>query len=294
MATDLEVRQCRALVAVHERGGVGAAARALGVAQSTVSETLLSLERALGVPVTVRRSGREAVLTDAAYALIPHARAMISLSEIALASAAEPGPAAIRLGTVESVSSFLLPAPLNAFRQLWPKIDVRIAIGLCEDLRRRVADGDLDAALTMENDSADGSGKLASTDLRLVMASQHGLSGDLATADALDQRTILLSDSEGAFDKLMRAWANTSGRALRIESAGSIEGVKRGVRAGNAIGVLPTYAVAEELSAGSLIELRPVSPLPRIALRLIARKPPGSETPLASLIELVRENLSAA
>src|SRR3954454_5959058 len=40
---DLEIRHCRALLAVHASGGVGAAARTLGVAQSTVSETLLSL-----------------------------------------------------------------------------------------------------------------------------------------------------------------------------------------------------------------------------------------------------------
>src|ERR1700741_4952676 len=109
MPKDLEFRHCRALVAVHDHGGVGAAARALAVAQSTVSETLLSLERLLGARVTLRRTGREAVLTAAAEVLLPHARALISVSEGALAASAEHNRATIRLGTVESISSFLLP-----------------------------------------------------------------------------------------------------------------------------------------------------------------------------------------
>ena len=58
MRRDFEVRQCRVLVAVKDGGSVSAAARLLGVAQSTVSETLLSLERLVGTPITVRRIGR--------------------------------------------------------------------------------------------------------------------------------------------------------------------------------------------------------------------------------------------
>src|SRR3982751_176580 len=105
MTRDLEVRHCRALVAVHDGGGIGAAARALGVAQSTVSETLLSLERLMGAPVTLRRVGRETVLTPAAQAMLPHARSLIATSEAALAAGTQAERATIRLGTVESISS---------------------------------------------------------------------------------------------------------------------------------------------------------------------------------------------
>ncbi|MEO5494632.1 MAG: LysR family transcriptional regulator [Sphingomonas sp.] len=285
MAKDLEVRHCRALVAVHDGGGIGAAARVLGVAQSTVSETLLSLERVLGAQVTLRRAGREAALTVVAEALLPHARSLIALSEVALAAGVRP--AAIRLGTVESISSFLLPGPLSAFRQRWPGVDVRISIGLCEDLRKRVADGELDAALTIER-NADGADSLASVDLRLVVAPHHVLAASLVTNGDLQQATFLLSDSEGAFDKLVRAWASGTGHLPRFESAGSIEGVKRGVLSGEAIGVLPDYAVADEVSAGSLVALQVAIPLPPVALRLTTSPPPPPGSALAGLIEQVR------
>src|SRR5450432_1115414 len=111
MSKDIEVRHCRVLVAVKENGGVAAAARALGLAQSTVSETLLSLERVPGAPVTLRRPGREATLTAAAATLLPHAQVLISVSETARAVFSTNGGGTIRLGAVESISSFLLPGP---------------------------------------------------------------------------------------------------------------------------------------------------------------------------------------
>jgi DNA-binding transcriptional LysR family regulator len=293
MTKDLEVRHCRALVAVHDNGGVGAAARALGMAQSTVSETLLSLERLLGAPVSLRRTGREAILTPAAQALLPHARSLISASEAGLAAGARQSPATIRLGTVESISSFLLPGPLSSFRLLWPHVDVRITIGLCEDLRKRVERLELDAALTIEGAERaygrTGAGDIWPARLRLIVSPHHVLVRGYVGRHDLEGRICLLADSEGAFYELMKSWAGSAGHPPRFESAGSIDGVKRGVLSGDAIGVLPGYAVAEELSTGSLVALATDDPLPPVSLCLTTLKPPPVASPLESLIGNIRE-----
>src|SRR5437763_398005 len=122
MSRDLEVRHCRVLVAVHQTGGVAAAARALGLAQSTVSETALS-------------------------------------------------PAQLRL--------FVSPGNPMA----------RAPVGRME----------------------------------------------------LGDRSFLLADPDGAFNGLLRAWFKDTPKRPRFESAGSVDGVKRGVLDSEAIGVLPTY-----------------------------------------------------
>jgi len=290
MARDLEIRHCRALVALHEGGGVGAAARALGVAQSTLSETLLSLERLMGAPVTVRRIGREATLTPAAEALLPYARSLIATAEAALAATAAQHRATVLIGTVESISSFLLPAPLRDFRSRWPNVDVRISTGLCEDLRRRVERAELDVSLTIEGvgEGASGAG-LWPARLRLVTAPGHPLTGRIASRSDLVGRTFLLADSEGAFNGLMRSWLATSGSAPRLESAGSVEGVKRGLATGDAIGVLPDYTVADELAAGLLVALDTADPLPPIALRLTMQELPQPAAPVESLIDTLRD-----
>ena len=291
MNRDLEVRHCRVLLAVADTGGVAAAARALGVAQSTVSETLLSLERILGAPVTVRRPGRGAALTAAAETLIPHARLLVSASEAAMAAVVPQGQRAIRLGAVESISSFLLPAPLSAFRLSWPDVDVRIAIGLCEDLRGRVGRCELDAALTIEGaEHDDGASQQSPSRLRLVVSPRHELNSHIVTRGDLENRTFLLTDHEGAFTALLGAWLG-AGRPRRLESAGSIDGVKRGVLGSDAIGVLPDYAVAEEIASGSLVALSLRDPLPPVSLRLTTMKAPPAGSPLDSLIAHISQAL---
>jgi DNA-binding transcriptional LysR family regulator len=289
MTKDLEVRHCRVLLAVHEHGGVSAAAQALGVAQSTVSETLLSLERLLGAPVTIRRPGREATLTEAAAALLPHAQSLIAASEAAIAAARSQG--VLRLGTVESISSFLLPAPLREFRNDWPQVDLRISIGLCADLRKRVERAELDAALTIEGSAAANGDELAPARLQFVVAPAHELATRVVQLGDLEQRTFLLADADGAFNALLKSWMR--GAAPRLESAGSVDGVKRGVLHGDAIGVLPDYAVTEELASGALVALQLAEAPPPISLRLTTREAPAEASPLASLLAQVRARLGA-
>jgi DNA-binding transcriptional LysR family regulator len=292
MTKDLEVRHCRALVAVHGGGGVGAAAKALGVAQSTVSETLLSLERLLGGPVTLRRPGREAVLTAAAEALLPHARSLIAASEAALAAGARQIQGTVRLGTVESISSFLLPGPLSDVRLLWPHVEVQVTMGLCDDLRKRVARSELDAALTIEGNEArdPGDGRESwPAHLRLVVAADHPLAHLGVARRDLAARTFLLSDFDGAFNNLMRIWIGDVDPAPRLESAGSTDGVKRGVLNSAAVGVLPDYAVADEISAGLLVALDTHDPLPSVSLRLTSLTVPPAGSPLEGLIARIRK-----
>ncbi len=295
ISEDLEVRHCRVLVAVADTGGVAAAARVLGVAQSTVSETLLSLERLLGTPVTLRRPGRGATLTAAAETLIPRARSLISASKAAVASVAPQGQRAIRFGAVELISSFLLPGPLSAFRRLWPDVDVRITIGLCENLRVGVARSELDAALTIEGaaqlrEGSDGT-DMSPTRLRLIVAPRHHLTHGVVTRRSLERGTFLLTDHEGAFHALLDSWLGGAGCPPRLELAGSIDGVKRGVFNSEAIGILPDYAVGEELEVGALVALKLQNPPPPIALRLTMEKPPHAGSPLESLIGKIREAL---
>jgi DNA-binding transcriptional LysR family regulator len=292
MANDLEIRHCRVLVAVNDYGGVSSAAKALGLAQSTVSETLLSLERLIGAPVTLRRRGQETALTAAALALLPHARALISASEAALATVTSNSGGVIKLGTVESASTFLLPGALATFRSHWPLVSVHITIGLCDELRRRVLRGELDAAITLEGADEllareqSPTRLLAPARLCLFVSSRTRLDPRIRQRD-LSQRAFLLPDAEGAFDALLRGWFMAVDGRPRFESAGSIEGVKIGVQSGEFVGVLPSYAVMKELALGEFLDVRVEEPLPAIALALTTQRRPTEESPLHDMVERI-------
>jgi len=292
MDHSLEIRHCRVLVALSEHGSVSAAARALGLAQSTVSEVLLSLERVIGAPVTLRRRGQHSTLSVKATTLLPNARALISASEAALASV-NPTTRVMRLGSVESASTYLLPQALAAFRRQWPSIELKISIGVCNDLRRKVQSGELDAAITLENstegaaDPCNYSRVLAPTQLCLFVARGMTLIKHSLSHEKLARYPLLLPDPDGAFNTLLRNWFASNVDRPRIESAGSIDGVKIGVRNSDYVGVLPNYAIAKELKSGEFVRLRVRQPLPSIALGLTTRHTPVAASPLHDMIQYI-------
>jgi DNA-binding transcriptional LysR family regulator len=72
----------------------------------------------------------------------------------------------------------------------------------------------------------------------------------------------------------------------RIESAGSVEGVKRTVVSDTAaLGLLPAFAIAEELRLGSLIRLDLRPPPPRMRLRALLS--PSEHPALNELLEVI-------
>jgi DNA-binding transcriptional LysR family regulator len=299
MTNDLEVRHCRVLVAVSDHSGVGAAARALGLAQSTVSETLLSLERLIGAPLTLRQPGHEAVLTAVALALLPHARAIVAASEAALASVISDHRGVIRLGAVESASTYILPTALTEFRSRWPAWHVQISIGLCDDLRKRVQRRELDAAITVESpvdaSAEEGSVRraLAPARLCLFVSSQEARGGLSIRRLDLARRTLLVPDADGAFTTLMRAWFASSQEQPRFESAGSIEGVKIGVRGGKCVGLLPVYAVAKELALGEFHDVLVDEPLPTVVLGLTTHSRSVEGSALHDMIRCIDHSAAA-
>ncbi|WP_326568749.1 LysR family transcriptional regulator [Amycolatopsis rhabdoformis] len=83
----MEIREMRAFVAVVEEGGLSAAARRLHVSQPSVTQTVQSLERQLGVQLLVR--GNAGVQpTDAGMTLAAEARAVLARHDQAVAAVA--------------------------------------------------------------------------------------------------------------------------------------------------------------------------------------------------------------
>lgn len=269
MSTSLEIRHCRALIAVAEQGGVARAAKALGVAQSTLSETLVALERAVGAVVVTRARGLGAHLTPAAERLLPYARQLVAVAEAAAAALADAGRP-LRVGASESISSYLLPPALRRLREQQPEVEVQVATGLCADLHARIRAGELDLALTLTGESARPPADLIVRTLggaRLSLVARPGAVSISApmTPEEIAGVGVLVPDPQGAFNELLEGWFAAAGAPARMRSAGSLDAVKRGVLEDGAIGLLPAYAAERELADGVVVELLLAAPLPALA-----------------------------
>src|SRR5687767_8304961 len=119
---DPSLRQLRTFLSVVETGGITTAAQALGLTQPAASQQLRELERALGIRLLERVSGR-AVPTAAGRALIePARRARAAVEDArAVASAHRAGETGrVRLGTGATACIHLLPAVLATLNEAMP------------------------------------------------------------------------------------------------------------------------------------------------------------------------------
>lgn len=299
MAGDPELRHLRALVAVIDAGGFTRAAKALGVSQSTVSENIAALERTLGTAVL--HKGRRAVeLTPAGAALLPHARQLLGGLEAAMrdvaASSAE-AETTVAIGTNESISAYVLPPVLAALRANRPATRYQVTPAVCTDIRDGIASGRFDVGLVLEPAAVGGDEEivtLAESCLMVFGQRRHPLVHSAGRASVtiatLIECELHLSDSAGSFHGVLRRHFQSEGFSLsRIVSTGSVEGVKRAVLADHhVLGILPLYAVAEELTSGRFAEVRLATPFVGIALKALLPRSRRHTFGAAELVDALR------
>jgi molybdate transport repressor ModE-like protein len=152
----IDVRRLRVLRALAEHGTVAAAAQALHLTPSAVSQQLAALEREIGQPVVERR-GRGLVLTGAGHVLLEHAHALFAQLERAEADVAAHGRG--ELGTVvvgafpTALAAVAAPAA-RALAESHPRLRVTLLDVESPHCFAALAEEQIDLAISMESASA--------------------------------------------------------------------------------------------------------------------------------------------
>jgi DNA-binding transcriptional LysR family regulator len=304
------LRHLRVFVALVDVGSMTAAAQRLGVAQSTVSESLAGLERTLGTPAMTRHRGAHAIEpTPAGLALLPHARSVLANLEdarVAVASVARDMRGRVELIANESVTTYLLPGALSLLRQKWPNLRFAVTVGMCQRIQEGLAGGQYDVGLMLQVSpqgcvepeeapaGSEGRLRLAKVPLVVFAGAQHPLvvkSNDTPwPREQLTSYPIFVSDSQGYFYMALRDFFHPDGvEGLPLQPTGSVEAVKRSVLATPlGLGVLPKYAIADELDARLVraIAVRPALPSLHLEAMLYRTRPPMHPA-IAELIDVL-------
>src|SRR2546430_6809776 len=130
LVADVELRHLRTMAAIAEEGTFGRAAARLGYTQSSVSQQIALLERALGGAVFDRPGGPRPVrITPLGEVVLTHGRDLLTKAE-ALADAVDrfrAGSGRIDIGTFPSVSNLILPAVVRRLLDEHPGCDIRLS-----------------------------------------------------------------------------------------------------------------------------------------------------------------------
>jgi len=146
---ELNLDQLRTLVAIADLGSFSAAARALHLAQPTISLHVSELESRLAAPLLVR-GARRVVPTAAGAELVARGRRLLRDAEEAVEAVRrhrDGQVGRVRLACSGGATTHLLPEILEALAKAHPAIDVPLSVGTSAGSMAELFVGDVDLAL---------------------------------------------------------------------------------------------------------------------------------------------------
>ncbi|WP_319412500.1 LysR family transcriptional regulator [uncultured Cohaesibacter sp.] len=146
----MDTRQLETLLAIVQHGGFAAAAEAVNLTASAVSQQIAALESELETNL-FDRSRRPPVLTVKGAEMVRSARAIL---QIVTETKASVSGAKIRgtlaFGALRTAANSYVPQTFARLRSDFPDLNFRLRVGLSEQLMSEVASGQLDAALVAD------------------------------------------------------------------------------------------------------------------------------------------------
>jgi DNA-binding transcriptional LysR family regulator len=191
-----------------------------------------------------------------------------------------------------------------------------VTVATCPGVRAGIKDEQFDIGLLLEVDAPEGqtdSRETATTILpalsaqRVVVVNSVGLvvfsspfhplilttSVIPVPVTELAEYPLFMSDAAGDFHTLVSRFFESDGiPGPHLEASGSVEAVKRAVAADtSALGILPAYAIADELQTGdfAVLSLRP--PPPRMRLEALLSKHRARHPAVTELIDSIRDGI---
>lgn len=175
---NLKLQQLYHFTLVAQEKGFRNAARRANRSQAAISSSIRELENSLGQ--TLFEHGNKARLTPYGQACLPRIEALLMQAERLendLLSLARGQSGCIRIASIPSVASRLLPAVLAAFSERCPDVEVELEDDTAERVEARLRQGEVDIALgnQVEQSSQIHFQPLCSDPIGIVCSQQHPL-----------------------------------------------------------------------------------------------------------------------
>lgn len=274
---DLDTRLLLAFRAVAVEGTFGRAAVRLGYTQSAVSQQIAALERVLGAQLFERHGGpKHVTLTAIGGLLLDRVHQLLGVLEAIATDVSHYRSGdlgRIGVGTIESVSTALLPTILRRMRAERPGLDMRLEEHYEEtELVEGIASGALDVTFLVNGDAPTIKRVDVLTDPFVVVARANDVGpgpvtvGRLAAGPLIGQ---IASTFQNDLDDMLRAAGCEPDYVFRSADNGVVISM---VRAGLGLAILPRLAVLDELDDPRLAIRTLDPPLPARVIRLAWRR----------------------
>ena len=271
------VRGIRALCEIGGRGSFSAAADALGLTQSAVSQHIAALEREAGLAL-VERGTRPTELTEAGRVLVRHGTAIaarLNDAEQELGELAGYRAGRLRFGSFPTALTTFVPTALARLRREHPAVVLTVVDDHLQGLLPRLIDGSLDLAVVFDHEILPASAPalrhvpLFDDTYRAVLPAGHRLARRRAAVGLSDlaEEVWVGGHTGSAWFSIVRHSCRAVGYEPRTSLASDdYRAVQAFVAAGLGVAVIPALAVATTVPGVAVRQLRGAAPVRRISV----------------------------
>ncbi len=294
----MELHQLRYFVSVANKGNFTRAAEACQVAQPSLSQQIIKLEKELGQRL-FERLGRRVKMTDAGLFLYDRATnilATVDATKKDLLDGLATGEGRMAIGSIVTAAPYLLPPLLKKFGQSFPNAEVVVHENLTDTILGECLRGDLDlglVALPIDDDQLHVE-PLFEDELLVCVHHKHPLATKrTVTLEDLMQEPFILLDPIHCLGEQVISFCVSSEcrpkiacRSSQIMTVQELVGLKHGVS------LLPASAAKTDKS--KLRKYRSLSGVrPHRTMAMVWHKKRHQSHVVIAMVEMIREQLKA-
>jgi DNA-binding transcriptional LysR family regulator len=284
----LNITMLRVLVSLAETGSFSRTAERLCITQSAVSHAVRGLETAVGAQLMIRER-KGLTLTAAGETALASALSALDALETLLGAGRRSLAGKVRLASVVSASTTIVPEALAVARRRHPNLNISLLVGTDAEVTGWVADGIADVGLAY--DTGRNAGEALVEDQLYAVAGPASASGlSPATPSAFAGRDFVMSGA-GCGPMLKALFARWNVKPNIVATVSDMNALFAITGAGLGISIVPGLAFPTNWR--ELVLRYPLHPAEHRPLKMMTGRGTADQ-PLAGTLEILRNVCSRA
>lgn len=291
----MEFRNIATFLRVAATRNFSKAAEQLGYTQSTVTIQMQQLEKELGTQL-FERIGKQVNLTQQGEAFIFHAIEIMRVTNTAktFASVDDVPTGSLRIGSVESLCTAILPELLLQFHRICPQVETIIRTATTEELIDLIKCNDIDLFFTLDQ-KVYGSEWVRAVqqeeDIVFVTSSSHSFTdGEKIDLQTIIKEPFILTEKGGSYRYELERLLTAQEMEIRpVLEIGNTETIIHLLEEGMGVSFLPLFSVEKAIQQGTLSRIQTNIPTIQMCSQLIYHKNKWVTPQMQSFITIVQD-----
>ena len=296
---DLSLFSLKVFAKVAETGSFTQAANALLLTQPAVSLQIQKIEQLFQTPLFIRTHSGRIRLTEAGKHLNRHAEDLMRLEQAIIRDMEKFSADQLRevhVGACCIAGEHLLPMGLTAFREAHPEAHLSLSIIKCDEVFKGLLSGDYDIGVTGLAPKSRFLSKIKLLQAPLILfetAKAQPATGTIDLERLRNHRFILREKNSGCrieFENFLARHKMNLQHFSVISESDSNEAIKKLVRDGYGISLLPEFMIRKDIDAGIFAEIHLREGRPMQSFFLTYRNQSDPPKTLQELIAFLSES----